>query len=209
MPAHTLTPSVVLDRVSFAWPDGSSALDGRLRRVRRRPHRTRRPQRLRQVHAAAPDRRRARARRRDTVTTSADVAYLPQRLTLDVDRPVAELLGVSETLGALRAIESGDVDPRHFDAVGSDWDIEARAHAALAEAGLAPEHARPPRRRAVRRRGRAHRDRRHPAARARRSPCSTSRRTTSTATRGRGSPTWSAAGAARSSWSATTSRCSS
>ena len=38
-----------------------------------------------------------------------DVAYLPQRLTLDVDRPVAELLGVSETLGALRAIESGDV----------------------------------------------------------------------------------------------------
>ena len=26
MPAHTLTPSIVLDRVSFAWPDGSSAL---------------------------------------------------------------------------------------------------------------------------------------------------------------------------------------
>ena len=26
MPAHTLTPTVLLDRVSFAWPDGSVAL---------------------------------------------------------------------------------------------------------------------------------------------------------------------------------------
>ena len=26
MPAHTLTPAIVLDRVSFAWPDGSVAL---------------------------------------------------------------------------------------------------------------------------------------------------------------------------------------
>ena len=98
MPAHTLTPSVVLDRVSFAWPDGSSALTRPLRRLRRRPHRTRRPQRLGQVHPAAPDRRRARTRRRDSISDSADVAYLPQRLTLDVDRPVAELLGVRDTL---------------------------------------------------------------------------------------------------------------
>ena len=27
MPAHTLTPAIVLDRVSFAWPDGSVALN--------------------------------------------------------------------------------------------------------------------------------------------------------------------------------------
>ena len=70
---------------------------------------------------------------------TAEVAHLPQRLTLDVDRPVAELLGVSDKLAALRAIDSGDVDPRHFDAVGNDWDIEARSQAALAEAGLEPE----------------------------------------------------------------------
>ena len=69
MPAHTLTPSVVLDRVSFAWPDGSPALDGRLRRLRRRPHRTRRPQRLGQVHAAAPHRRRARRPSAGHITT--------------------------------------------------------------------------------------------------------------------------------------------
>ena len=56
-----------------------------------------------------------------------------------MDRPVAELLGVSDKLAALRAIDSGDVDPRHFDAVGNDWDIEARSQAALAEAGLEPE----------------------------------------------------------------------
>ena len=28
MPAHTLTPSVVLDHVSFSWPDGTTALPG-------------------------------------------------------------------------------------------------------------------------------------------------------------------------------------
>ncbi|MGL4257822.1 MAG: ATP-binding cassette domain-containing protein, partial [Microbacterium sp.] len=28
MSAHTTAPSVVLDRVSFAWPDGTIALDG-------------------------------------------------------------------------------------------------------------------------------------------------------------------------------------
>ncbi len=52
---------------------------------------------------------------------------------------MAELLGIADQLAALRAIEAGDVDPRHFEAVGDGWDIEARAHAALAEAGLAPD----------------------------------------------------------------------
>jgi len=72
-----------------------------------------------------------------TVTTTGDVAYLPQTLTLGRDATVAGLLGIDATLAALRAIESGDVDVAHFDAVGDDWDVEARAHGALAEAGLA------------------------------------------------------------------------
>lgn len=137
MPAHTLTPSVLLDRVSFAWPDGTLALSGvsgafgvgRTGLVGRNGSGKSTMLRLiaGELTPAAGG-----------VTTSADVAYLPQRLTLDVDRPVAELLGVHERLSALRAIESGDVDQRHFDAVGSDWDIETRSHAALAEAGLAP-----------------------------------------------------------------------
>ena len=70
------------------------------------------------------------------VTTTGDVAYLPQTLTLGRGASVARLLGIDTTLDALRAIESGDVDERHFDAVGDDWDVEARAAQALAEIGL-------------------------------------------------------------------------
>ena len=119
MTAHTLTPSVVLDRVSFAWSDGSPALSdvtgafgvGRTGLVGRNG--SGKSTLLRLIAGELTP-------SAGHITTSMDVAYLPQRLTLDVGRPVAELLGVSGTLGALRAIEAGDVDPRHFDAVGSD-----------------------------------------------------------------------------------------
>lgn len=70
------------------------------------------------------------------IIRSADPAYLPQRLTLDIDRPVTELLGIRDIVEAIRAIESGDSDPRHFDVIGDDWDVEERATAALSEAGL-------------------------------------------------------------------------
>jgi ATPase subunit of ABC transporter with duplicated ATPase domains len=138
MPAHTLTPAVVLDRVSFTWPDGTTALSevsgsfgaGRTGLVGRNGSGKSTLLRLVAGELTASG---------GHITRTADAAYLPQRLTLDVDRPVADLLGVGDTLRALRAIESGDADPRHFDAVGSDWDIEARAHAALADAGLTPD----------------------------------------------------------------------
>ncbi|TDN90637.1 ATP-binding cassette domain-containing protein [Microbacterium sp. BK668] len=137
MPASTFTPSVVLDDVTFTWPDGSIALagvsgtfgSGRTGLVGRNG--SGKSTLLRLIAGdLTPD--------RGHVTRLEDAAYLPQRLTLDVDRPVAELLGVAAPLAALRAIESGDPDPAHFDAVGADWDVEARSHAALAEAGLAP-----------------------------------------------------------------------
>ncbi|WP_297952166.1 ABC-F family ATP-binding cassette domain-containing protein [uncultured Microbacterium sp.] len=135
MPAPTSTPAIVLDRVSFAWPDGSPALaevsgsfgSGRTGLVGRNGSGKSTLLRLIAGELAPGS---------GHIATTADVAYLPQQLTLAVDRPVAELLGVAETLAALRAIEAGDADPRHFDAVGSDWDVEARATAALAEAGL-------------------------------------------------------------------------
>ena len=137
MPAHTFTPSIVLDDLAFTWPDGTAALaglsgafgSGRTGLVGRNG--SGKTTLLRLIAGdLAPD--------RGHVTRSADAAYLPQRLTLDIDRPVAELLGVAGPLAALRAIEAGDPDPAHFDAVGSEWDIEARSHAALSEAGLSP-----------------------------------------------------------------------
>ncbi|MEW2459543.1 MULTISPECIES: ABC-F family ATP-binding cassette domain-containing protein [Microbacterium] len=133
----TVHPSVVLDRLTYTWPDGSVALDGvsgafgsgRTGLVGRNGAGKSTLLRLIAGELTPTS---------GSVSTSGEVAYLPQQLTLDVDRRVAELLGVSTALDAVRAITAGDVDPAHFDAVGDDWDIEARAEASLAEAGLAP-----------------------------------------------------------------------
>ncbi|MGV9194641.1 ABC-F family ATP-binding cassette domain-containing protein [Microbacterium sp. MC2] len=131
----TITTAVTLDRLSFTWPDGTVA--------------------LRDVSGAFPSGRTGLVGRNGsgkttllrliagaltpgsgTIDTTGTVALLPQRLTLEVDRRVADVLGVGTAMDAVRAITAGDVDPRHFDAVGDDWDIEARATAALAEAGV-------------------------------------------------------------------------
>lgn len=134
----TVHASVILDRLTFTWPDGSVALDGvsgsfgsgRTGLVGRNGAGKSTLLRLMAGELEPTS---------GMVTASGEVAYLPQQLTLDVDRRVAELLGVSEALDAVRAISAGDVDPAHFDAVGDDWDIEARAEASLAEAGLASD----------------------------------------------------------------------
>ncbi|MCK6068376.1 MULTISPECIES: ABC-F family ATP-binding cassette domain-containing protein [Microbacterium] len=131
----TLSPALLFDSVSLVWDDGTLALDGvsgsfgsgRTGLVGRNGS-----GKSTLLRIAAGD----LAPTSGQVIRSGEVAYLPQRLSLDVDRPVAELLGVAGALSALRAIESGDADPRHFDALGDDWDVEARATAALAEAGL-------------------------------------------------------------------------
>ncbi|WP_194765449.1 ABC-F family ATP-binding cassette domain-containing protein [Microbacterium sp. UFMG61] len=138
MPVPTLHAAVTLDRLTFAWPDGSLALDsvsgsfgsGRTGLVGRNGAGKSTLLRLIAGELAATS---------GVVSASGEVAYLPQQLTLDVDRRVADLLGVAAALDAVRAIGAGDVDPAHFDAVGDDWDIEARAEMSLAEAGLAPD----------------------------------------------------------------------
>ncbi|WP_336643440.1 ABC-F family ATP-binding cassette domain-containing protein [Microbacterium sp. MMO-113] len=129
--------AVVLDRLSLTWPDGTVALDGvsgafgagRTGLVGRNGAGKSTLLRLIAGELSPTS---------GILSTSGEVAFLPQQLTLDVDRRVSDLLGVSAALDAVRAITAGDVDPAHFDAVGDDWDIEARAEASLAEAGLAP-----------------------------------------------------------------------
>ena len=71
-----------------------------------------------------------------TVQLDGDLAHLQQNPAVDEHVPVAELLGVQQTLDALAAIEAGSVREEHFDAVGDDWDIREQILASLARAGL-------------------------------------------------------------------------
>ena len=128
-------PSVVLTGVSFAWPDGTAVLDGITaafgsgRTGLVGPNGTGKSTLLRLVVGEL-------APTRGTVAVEGHVGYLPQHLVLRTGASVADLLGVRAKVDALRAIESGDVDPRHFDTLGDDWDVDARARAALDEIGL-------------------------------------------------------------------------
>lgn len=128
-------PAVVLDRITLIHPDGTPAVRdvsgtfsaGRTGLVGRNGSGKTTLLRLIAGELAPTS---------GSVARSGRVELLPQRLTLDVGRRVADVLGVAAVVDAVRAVESGDVDPRHFDSIGDDWDAEARAAAALAAAGL-------------------------------------------------------------------------
>lgn len=131
----TLTSAVTLDRVTYAWPDGSVALSdvsgafggGRTGLVGRNG--SGKSTLLKLIAGTLVP-------ASGSISTAGRVDLLPQQLTLDTGRRVADVLGIAPVLDAVRAIERGDVDERHFDTVGDDWDVEARATAALAEVGL-------------------------------------------------------------------------
>ncbi|MBA8989698.1 ATPase subunit of ABC transporter with duplicated ATPase domains [Curtobacterium pusillum] len=130
-----ISPSVVLNDVSFTWPDGTVALShlttafgrGRTGLVGRNGAGKSTLVRLvtGQLHPSS-----------GTVTTSGHVDLLPQRLTADPTASVTDLLGIRPTITALHAVLGGDVSPEVYDAVGDDWDIEERAAAALSGIGL-------------------------------------------------------------------------
>ncbi|WP_052424234.1 ABC-F family ATP-binding cassette domain-containing protein [Nonomuraea candida] len=130
-----MTFSIVVDHVSFGWPDGTKVLD--------------------RLDAAFPAGRTGliglNGSGKSTllkiiageltplsgsVSVSGVVGYLPQNVPLAARRTVSDLLEISRTRAALHAIESGDVAEEHFAAVGDDWDVEERARAELDRLGL-------------------------------------------------------------------------
>ncbi|MCS6568758.1 ATP-binding cassette domain-containing protein [Curtobacterium flaccumfaciens pv. flaccumfaciens] len=149
------TPSVVLHDVTFAWPDGTVALDhltaafgrGRTGLVGRNGAGKSTLVRLAtgRLHPTS-----------GSIATSGPVDHLPQRLSpparpdrrwrvdqepaawahASADDTVADLLGVRPTLTALRAVLAGDATAAQLEAVGDDWDLEERAAAVLDRVGL-------------------------------------------------------------------------
>ncbi|MEU1721340.1 ABC-F family ATP-binding cassette domain-containing protein [Nonomuraea sp. NPDC005692] len=127
--------SIVVDQVSFGWPDGTMVLDG--------------------LDAAFPAGRTgligANGSGKSTllkviageltpgsgsVSVTGEVGYLPQNVPLEGGRTVSDLLEISGKRAALHAVESGDVAEEHFTAIGDDWDVEERARAELDRLGL-------------------------------------------------------------------------
>ncbi|PRX62235.1 ATPase subunit of ABC transporter with duplicated ATPase domains [Nonomuraea fuscirosea] len=130
-----MSMSIVVDQVSFAWPDGTTVLN--------------------RLDAAFPAGRTGliglngsgkstllRLIAGELTPASGSVSvqgvagYLPQNLPLGATRTVSDLLEISRTRAALHAIETGDAAEENFAAVGDDWDVEERARAELDRLGL-------------------------------------------------------------------------
>lgn len=127
--------SVVLDDLTFTWPDGSAALD----------HLTASFSQGRTGLTGSNGAGKSTLLRliageltpsSGHVSATGSVGYLPQRFNLETSDTVADLLGVRARLDSLHAIERGSTDPSHFETVGDDWDIAERARADLDKAGL-------------------------------------------------------------------------
>ncbi|MFF4409238.1 ribosomal protection-like ABC-F family protein [Streptomyces sp. NPDC001404] len=71
-----------------------------------------------------------------SVAVGGTLGYLPQSLPLTGDLTVAEVLGIAAIIQAIDAVESGDVDEKHFATIGDDWDIEERTRGQLDRLGL-------------------------------------------------------------------------
>jgi ATPase subunit of ABC transporter with duplicated ATPase domains len=121
---------IILTDLSFAWPDGTIALSrisgafssGRTALVG--ANGSGKTTLLRLVAGTLRP-------SSGTVSVTGQVDWLPQDLALNPAQTVAGLLGVAPKLAALRAIEAGDTAGRHFEVLADDWDVEARALAAL------------------------------------------------------------------------------
>jgi ATPase subunit of ABC transporter with duplicated ATPase domains len=133
MPAPT--PVISASRLGFVWPDGTPVLRDLDLLVS--PGRSG----LVGVNGAGKSTllRLVAAELQPTaghLSVSGEVGYLPQDLTLDVDQPVADFLGIGDVRRAVQAVEGGAVDEHLFETIGDDWDVEDRALAELGRLGL-------------------------------------------------------------------------
>ncbi|MFF1649212.1 ABC-F family ATP-binding cassette domain-containing protein [Streptomyces sp. NPDC058240] len=127
--------SLTCSALSFRWPDGTTVFDGLSFSIGRG--------RIGLVGTNGAGKstllRLLAGRLRPSqgsVTVGGSLAHLPQNITLDTTLRVDQALGIAERRDALRAIEAGDVDEKHFETIGNDWDVEERALATLGSLGL-------------------------------------------------------------------------
>ncbi|WP_328580432.1 ABC-F family ATP-binding cassette domain-containing protein [Streptomyces sp. NBC_00370] len=128
--------ALVCSNVSFAWPDDTSVfhelsfsmLPGRTGLVA--PNGSGKSTLLKLIAGELKP-------ATGSVSVNGTLGYLPQTLPLTSDLTVAEVLGVAAIIRAIDAVESGDVDEKHFVTIGEDWDIEERTRAQLERLGLA------------------------------------------------------------------------
>lgn len=127
--------SVTCSALTFRWPDGTTVLDGLSLSIGRG-----RVGLVGNNGAGKSTLLRLLAGRlrpsQGSVTVGGSLAHLPQNITLDTTLRVDRALGIAERREALRAIEAGDADERHFETIGDDWDVEERALATLGSLGL-------------------------------------------------------------------------
>ena len=127
--------SIVCDELSFSWPDGTVVLShldlaldaGRTGLIGRNG--TGKSTLLRLVAGELTP-------TSGSVSAAGDVGRLPQTLTLQTDRTVADLVGVAEVRIAIAAVERGEVTGEALAVIGDDWDIDERAVAELHRLGF-------------------------------------------------------------------------
>jgi len=136
MPSSTVrNASIVLNDVGLTWPDGSSALrsvtasfgSGRTGLVGLNG--TGKSTLLRLIAGLQQP-------SSGSIQVSGEVDYLPQTITLETTRTVADLLGVRAQVDALRAIEAGDASEANFEKLGDRWQVETEAAEAPRDIGV-------------------------------------------------------------------------
>jgi ATPase subunit of ABC transporter with duplicated ATPase domains len=127
--------SIVCDDLSFSWPDGTVVLShlnlaldaGRTGLIGRNG--TGKSTLLRLVAGELTP-------TSGSVAVAGDVGRLPQTLTLQTHRTVADLVGVAPVRDAIAAVERGEVTGHTLTVIGDDWDIDDRAVAELHRLGF-------------------------------------------------------------------------